>query len=97
MYFEKVPCMAIYIVKIEVQNDSRTMWDSFQTSVFNAKNLSFIVSETLHACTGLCLHAHASWLQVQVDSYARKPRVSLALHFNISQVNLTFDWALNQP
>jgi len=33
--------MAIYIVKVRVWNDSQTMWDSFQTSVFNAENLSY--------------------------------------------------------
>ena len=39
MCFEKAPCMAIYIVKIGVWNDSQMMWDSFQTLVFNAENL----------------------------------------------------------
>ena len=51
-----------------VWNSSQMMWDSFQISIFNAKNLSFIVSGTLHAHAGLCLGAHASWLCTQVDS-----------------------------
>ena len=55
---------------------------------------------------------HASWLHAQDDSCMRMSRASLALifqkyiyvviksyifHFNISQVNLISDWALNQP
>ena len=61
MCFEKVPCMAIYIVKIGVWNDSQTMWDSLQTSVFNTKNLHFIVFGTLHARIGSSLRAYTSW------------------------------------
>ena len=96
--------MAIYIVKVGVWNNSHTIWDSFQTSVFNAKNLSFIVPGTLHARTGSGMRAHA-------NSCVHRSKASLALlfqkqiylliksyifHFNISQVNLTSDWALNQ-
>ena len=51
----------------ESWNGSQTMWDSFQTSVFNAENLSFCVTRTLHARVGLNMRAHASWLCVQVD------------------------------
>ena len=69
------------IVKMGVWNGSQTMWDSFQTSVFNAENLSFIVSETLHVCASLCLRVHASWPHTQVDSCVHKLRVSLALPF----------------
>ena len=70
--------MAIYIVKMRVWNSSQTMWDSFQTSVFNVENLPFIIFGTLHARAGLCLRVHASWLRAQVDSYTRRPRVFLA-------------------
>ena len=59
--FEKRPCMAIYIEKMGGWNDSRTMWDLFQTSIFNAENLPFIVLRTLHAHTFLYLYMHASW------------------------------------
>ena len=52
--------MVIYIVKMGVWNGSWTMWDSFQTLVFNVENLSFIVFGTLHAHTGSGLHAHTS-------------------------------------
>ena len=71
--------MAIYIVKMGVWNNSQTLWDSFQTSVFNAENLSFIVSGTLHARVGSSLRVHASWLHVQIDSCVRRPRIALAL------------------
>ena len=106
MCFENVPCMTIYIMKIGVWNGSQTMWDSFQTSVFNAENLTFVVFRTLHASVGSGLRAHASWPCAQADSCVRRPRISLALlfqnyiylliksyifHFNISQVNLTSD------
>ena len=73
--------MAIYIVKIRVWNGSYMMWDSFQTSVFNIENLSFIVSGTLYTHGGLCLCAHTSWPCVYVDSCVHRPRVSLALLF----------------
>ena len=70
----------------------------------------FYISGTLYAHTRLGLRAYASWLPVQADSYLQRLRASLTLlfqkqiyllikiyifHFNISQVNLTFDWALN--
>jgi len=61
--------MAIYILKIGVWNVSQMMWDSFQTSVFNAENLSFIVFGTFHARTGLCLRAHASWPRSQAEDF----------------------------
>ena len=61
--------------KMGVWNGSQTIWDSFQTSVINVKNLSFIVSGTLHARTSLCLHVHASWPYVQVDSCVCRQRV----------------------
>ena len=61
-------------------------------------------------CAGSCLRAHALWLHAQADSCVHILRISLIcfskidlfaqkLHFsfNISQVNLTSDWALNQP
>ena len=35
--FQKVACMAIYTVKIGICNGFQTMWDSFQTSVFNVE------------------------------------------------------------
>ena len=96
-------------VKIGVWNDSQTMWDSFS---INAENLPYLCFWNLLcmrkivptcACKKLCAHT---------DSCVRIARVSLALlfqkyiylliksyifHFNISQVNLTSDWALNQP
>jgi len=81
MCFEKVPYMAIYIMKMGVWNGSQTIWDSFQTSVFNTENLPFIVSRTLHVHLGSSLHAHASWPCAQIDSCVRRPRVSLALFF----------------
>ena len=81
MCFEKVPCMAIYIVKMGVWNGSKTMWDSFQISVFSAENLPFKVSGTLHACPSLCLCVHASWPCAQVGSCVHRLRVSLALIF----------------
>ena len=40
-------------------NGSQAMWDSFQTSFFNAKNSSFRVSGILHARVGLCLRVQA--------------------------------------
>ena len=49
MFMKKVPCIVVCIEKIGVWNDSQTMWDLFQTSVFNVENLSFIVFKTLHA------------------------------------------------
>ena len=57
MHFLKVPCMAIYIMKIGIWNGSQTMWDSFQISVFNAKNLPFLVflKPYLHAQTLVCV------------------------------------------
>ena len=73
--------MVIYIVKMRVWNGSQTMWDSFQTFVFNAKNLSLIVSKTLHKRAGLCLRAHASWSCTHVDSCARRSRVFFSLSF----------------
>ena len=60
MYFEKVSCMAIYIVKIGVWNASQTMWDSFQTLVLMQKTFIFYVSETIHTRIGLSLHVHAN-------------------------------------
>ena len=103
--------MAIYIKKIGVWNNSQTMWDLFQALVFNAESMPFIVSKTLHTHARSCLCAHASWLHAQADFCVRMPRVSLDLlfqkqiyqliksdifHFNISQVNLTSNWTLNQ-
>ena len=70
------------------------------------------LSRTLAADTGLCLHTHASEQRMHTCVCVRRPRVSLAFicqkqiyllikncifHFNISQVNLESDWALNQP
>ena len=43
--FEKLPCMAIYIKKIEVWNDSQTMWDSFQTLALMQKTCIFMFLE----------------------------------------------------
>ena len=54
--FAKLPGMVIYIVKMRVWNGSQTMWDSFQTFVFNAENLPLIVSRTLHERASLCMH-----------------------------------------
>ena len=61
--------MVIYIVKMGVWNGSQTMWDLFQTLVFNAKNLSFIVFETLYARVGSGLHAYASWPCTQAKNF----------------------------
>ena len=69
-----MPCMTIYILKIGVWNGSHMMWDLFQTSVFNEKNLPFIVSETLHAHARSSLRAHA-------NSWVRGSKASLALLF----------------
>ena len=43
--FEKVPCMAIYIIKVGVWNVSLTMWDSFQTSALMHKICLFMFLE----------------------------------------------------
>ena len=45
--FEKEPCMAIYIVKMGVWNDSQTKWDSYQTWILMQKICFFYVSKTL--------------------------------------------------
>ena len=55
MFMKKVPCMVVCIEKIGVWNESQTMWDSFQTFVFNTENLSFIVFGTPHAHAGSSL------------------------------------------
>ena len=41
----------------------------FPNLSINAKNLFFIVSGTLHAYVGSCLHAHASWLCVHAEGF----------------------------
>ena len=69
--------MAIYIKKIEVWNDSQTMWDLFQTSELMQKTCTFYVSRTLHSHVGSGLHAHAVWLRVQTNSCVHLLRVSL--------------------
>ena len=86
MCFEKVPCMAIYILKIGVWNDSQTMWDSFQTSTSMQKTCLLLlllllilfffknVFETLRVRARSGLHA-------QADSCVHMPRASLALFF----------------
>jgi len=71
----------------------------------NAKNLPCLVF-------GICYTCACRKLRVQVDSCVHIVRVSLAslfqkkiylliksyvFHFNISQVNIASDWALNQP
>ena len=62
MYFESIPCKAIYIMKIGVSNDSQTMWDSFQTTTLMQKTCLFMFLEPF-------MHA-------QVDSYMCMTRVS---------------------
>ena len=47
--------MAFYSSKMGVWNGSQTMWDLFQNSNFNAKNLPFIISRTL-TCVCICMH-----------------------------------------
>ena len=61
--------MAIYIVKNGVWNGSQKMWDSFQTSVFNAKNLPFVIYRTLHVRAGLDLRTCALWPCAQVEDF----------------------------
>ena len=77
MCFEKVPCIAIYIVKIGIWNDSQRMWDSFQTSVFNAENLNFLCFWNLSCVCRNELHAHAAWLCAQADSCVCMLKISL--------------------
>ena len=61
--------MVIYIVKMRDWNVSQTMWDLFQTSVFNAENLSLIVFGTLYAHAGLGLRVYASWPCTQAKDF----------------------------
>ena len=77
------------------------------TSVFNAENLPFYVSETLVAYANLCLRKPNVSLCLRTQTmgflwplFFKKRFVlikSYIFHFNTSQVNLTYDWALNQP
>ena len=93
MGFEKVTCMAIYIVKMGVWNDLQTMWDLFQTSALMQKTCIFYVSRTLHACVRLGLRAHVSRLHAQANSYMHMLRASLALFFKnrfIYSLKITF-------
>ena len=105
MCFENIPYKATYSVKIGVWNDSKTMWDSLQTLALMQKTCLIYIFGILYACARSCLRA-------QADSCIHIARVSLALffqkqiylliksyifHFNISQINLTSNWALNQP
>ena len=90
---------------------SRTMWDSFQTSVFNVESLPLIVSRMLHAHAGhACMLTHhgCACRLIPVCACRGLPwpyfykKIYLLIkiyifHFNISQVNLTSDWALKQP
>ena len=97
-------------MKNRVWNGSQMMWDSFQTSVFNIKkkkkkNCLFYVSESLTTYTDLCLCTWAYGLRTQTVGFLWplffKNRFllikSYIFYFNTSQVNLTFDWILNQP
>ena len=69
------------------------------------KNCFFYVSETLATYADLCLHTRACGLYPQTMGFLWpsffKNRFflikSYIFHFNISQVNLTSDWILNQP
>ena len=59
MCFEKVPCMAIYIVKMGVWNGSKTMWDSFQSQSLVQKTcLSKFLEPYMRAqvCVYVCMH-----------------------------------------
>ena len=74
MYFENVPCMAIYIMKIGVWNGSQTMWDSFQTSIYNAETwLSSFLEPYMCAQAEACVRMHHGSVCM--------PRASLALLF----------------
>ena len=61
--------MAINIVKIRVWNGFQTMWDSFQTSIFNTENLSFL-EPYMHAQdrARLCMH-HGLFLPAHAESF----------------------------
>ena len=69
-----IPCKALCSSKMGVWNGYQTMWDLFQTLVFNVENLPFIVSRTLVACAGPCLH-------MQVLACLCRSKVSLAFIF----------------
>ena len=108
MCFEKVPCMAIYILKIGVWNESHINAENLSSSSSSSSSYSFFkknVFETLRVRA-------RSGLRAQADSCVHMPRASLALffqkyiylliksyifHLKIFQVNLTSNWFLNQP
>ena len=108
---KKVLYMAIYIVKMEVGTTPKRCEIHSKSQSLMQKTCLFYVSGTLHTCAGSGMRVHALWLHLQADSYVHRQRASLALlfqkqiylfikcyifHFNISQVNLTSNWALNQ-
>ena len=65
----------------------------------NVENLPFFnISRTLHAHVETGLRAHVKgFLGLLFQKYIYLLIKSYIFHFNISQVNLTFDWTPNQP
>ena len=79
--FENVPCKALYSWKIGVWNSSQKMWDSFQTSVFNAENLPFLCLWNPTCVHRLVPAMQALRLRTPVHACVRRLRVFFGLYF----------------